>query len=74
MPKEIDNFSVCDEIWNQVKQTVKLRNQVENIRLWFQADKEPDLDVIKQTDHVVDVINQLYQWLIDLHAKLLTSL
>ena len=74
MPREIDDFSVCDENWNRVGEVTKLRNQIENVRLWFHADQKPDLDVIREIDHVADAINVLQRQLIHLQIKLITAL
>ena len=74
MVENIDDFSVCSDNWEQIEQVTNLRNQLENIRLWFHADKDPNEDVLAAVDRVIGSTEHLYRRLIDLQIKLISAL
>jgi len=74
MDKEIDDFSIASDNWEKLTEIRELKAHLEHIRLWYQADQNPDLVVIEAVNTCILDLDRLYQRLIDLHIKLVTVL
>ena len=74
MDKALDDFSIASDNWEKLTDIRSLKAHLENIRLWYQADQEPDLVVIESVNACILAIDKLYQHLIDLQIKLITVL
>ena len=74
MDRTIDDFSVASDNWDKLSEVRGLKAHLENIRLWYQADSDPDLVVIESVNTCILDLDRLYQHLIDLQIKLITNL
>jgi len=74
MDKSTDDFGIASDNWEKLTDIRSLKAHLENIRLWYQADQEPDLVVIESVNACILAIDKLYQHLIDLQIKLITVL
>ena len=71
---ERDNFSVCDDNWEQLRQVRDLAAQVKNMRLWFEADSKPDQAVLEAILHAEQAVSVLYSKLLTLQLSLISGL
>ena len=74
MATTIDDFSVCEDNWEKLREVQELGAHLNHIQQWFEADKTPKPDVLAAIDEVAKHAGLLVQRLIDLQIKLLTNL
>ena len=65
MDKNIDDFVLCDDNWDQIKQVTELQTHLERMRLWFEADDEVSVII---TSTIRDCERSLKELLLELTA------
>jgi len=74
MATTIDDFSVCEDNWEKLREVRDLGTHLNDIQRWFAADSVPRPDVLEAIHEVAKYAGLLTQRLIDLQIKLLTNL
>ena len=74
MDKSTDDFGIASDNWEKLTDIRSLKAHLENLRLWYQADQNPDIIVIESINASISTLESLYSHLIDLQIKLITVL
>jgi len=74
MDTRIDDFTVCSDNWEKISEIKDIRAHLESMQLWYEADSEPNVQVLATLADCLIALDNLYRLAIDLQAKLVSDL
>jgi len=74
MDENINDFVLCDDNWDQIKQVTELQTHLERMRLWFQADSVPQQNITSAIRTCERGLKGLLLELTALQLKLISNL
>jgi len=74
MDTDIDDFSLCEENWEKLREVQEVGTHLNHIQQWFEADKTPDSDVLEAIHETAAAAGVLAARLVVLQIKLLNNL
>jgi len=74
MDENINDFVLCDDNWDQIKQVTELQTHLERMRLWFAADDAPSVEVTAAIRNCERGLNELLRELTALQLRLMSNL
>ena len=69
-----DDFLVAQDNWDRVQEIRKIELQLASMQLWYNADTNPDKEVLQDVQKTLAALGDLRLALLELQIKLLTRL